>query len=104
MKLKITNNSINDTIHYWLWCPACDDVHMVNNGWGFNGDEEKPTFTPSILVHSITTLDNDDNKIQTPTCHSFVTDGMWNYLGDCTHEMAGKSVPLVELPSYFHID
>ncbi|MGC4033677.1 MAG: hypothetical protein QM754_18485 [Tepidisphaeraceae bacterium] len=27
-------------------------------------------------------------------CHSFVRDGQIEFLGDCTHELAGKTVPL----------
>ena len=33
-------------------------------------------------------------------CHSFVTDGVWRYLGDSTHEQAGRSVPVVDLPDW----
>lgn len=37
----------------WIRCPACEEHHAVkitSDGWTFNGDEERPTFTPSILV------------------------------------------------------
>jgi len=27
-------------------------------------------------------------------CHSFVTDGQIQFLGDCTHKLAGRTVPL----------
>ncbi len=27
-------------------------------------------------------------------CHSFVTDGQIQFLGDCTHKLAGQTVPL----------
>ena len=27
-------------------------------------------------------------------CHSFITDGSIEFLPDCTHELAGKTVPL----------
>jgi len=29
-------------------------------------------------------------------CHSFVTDGNIQYLGDCTHELAGQTIELPE--------
>lgn len=30
-------------------------------------------------------------------CHSYVTNGRIQYLGDCTHELAGQTVDLPEL-------
>lgn len=33
-------------------------------------------------------------------CHSFVVDGVWQYLGDCTHAMADQHVPMVDLPDW----
>jgi hypothetical protein len=34
------------------------------------------------------------------TCHLFLTDGRLQYLGDCTHALAGQTVPLPELPAW----
>ena len=37
-------------------CPSCQQMHHVtvdgSRGWTFNGDGDKPTFSPSILVRS----------------------------------------------------
>lgn len=33
-------------------------------------------------------------------CHSFLRDGVWDFLGDCAHRMAGQKVPMVPLPDY----
>ena len=44
-------------------CPGCKEVHIVKHGdgagprWGWNGDVEKPTFAPSILVRGKTLTD-----------------------------------------------
>ena len=79
-----------------FWCPGCDSAHAVNvspGGWGFNGDDARPTFTPSVLVR----YDGSDaGKDGAPPalCHSFVTDGQIQFLGDCTHALAGQTVPL----------
>jgi hypothetical protein len=76
-------------------CPGCDMIHGISHGpgpeprWGWNGDAEKPTFTPSVLVWYRWT-DGDRG------CHSFVTDGRIQFLGDCTHELAGQTVDLPE--------
>lgn len=80
-----------------FWCPGCDDVHQVvvesPNGWGFNCDLDLPTFTPSVLVRMDFTGD-----LPSKVCHSFVTDGRIQFLGDCTHSLAGQTVDLPEWP------
>jgi hypothetical protein len=32
-----------------------------------------------------------------PRCHLFITDGKIEYLADCTHELAGKTVEMEEV-------
>ena len=77
-------------------CPGCEIGHGVyvrrkegNPGpvWGFNNDFEKPTLTPSILIYAA------GNR---PRCHSFVRDGNIEFLGDCTHKLAGQTIPLAK--------
>lgn len=80
-------------------CPGCQRAHAVYVGdgpgprWGWNGDASRPTFTPSVLVR----YDGTDAGIDgapPAVCHSFVTDGRIQFLGDCTHALAGKTVDL----------
>ena len=71
-----------------FWCPGCKCGHWVRVAgtagvWGFNGNFDKPTFAPSILCKSGASV-----------CHSHVTDGSIQFLADCTHEFAGKIVPM----------
>jgi hypothetical protein len=33
-------------------------------------------------------------------CHSFVVEGTWQFLTDCTHRLAGVTVPLEPLPDW----
>jgi hypothetical protein len=72
-------------------CPGCRGPQHIPvkgpNAWGFNGDMDRPTFTPSILTRK------GDNYI----CHSFVTDGRIRFLSDCTHALAGQTVDLPEV-------
>lgn len=105
-----------------FWCPGCNSSHTVRIGdgdgprWGYNGTPEKPTFTPSVLVRT----GHYCNPGQQPgdcacdwqerypdegpwpwpcgICHSFVTDGRIQFLGDCTHALAGQTVELPEWP------
>lgn len=82
---------------YKFMCPGCNTEHLIwtaNEGhqhpvWGFNGDLDKPTITPSIKVEYPT-----PEKLH--ICHSFIKDGKIEYLGDCTHSMAGQTVELPE--------
>lgn len=102
-----------------FFCPGCKCAHGVcvtTNGWGWNGSMESPTFTPSVLVQTTKFTEKGeadyeewakagypkkpDEKLQFESkpvvCHSFVTDGMIKFLGDCTHELVNQTVPLEE--------
>lgn len=86
-------NGKNLGLYYWWWCPGCEESHVFNKRWEFNGDLKKPTFTPSYLVQGMI-----GGKVG--LCHSFVKAGMIEFLGDCTHALAGQTVPMVELPPW----
>lgn len=80
-------------------CPGCLLTHAINinpNGpsprWRFNNDLEKPTFTPSLVVR-YKWGDEDETNV----CHSFIRDGNWEFLADCTHALAGQTVPAIAL-------
>jgi hypothetical protein len=82
-----------DFLHFW--CPGCKSQHIVAIGgatpWGWNRDVEKPTLSPSVLVLP--------SPIQ-PRCHSFIRKGKWEYLHDCDHELAGKSVDMIPVSKW----
>jgi hypothetical protein len=87
----------NDVHSGWgIFCPACECVHIFDNRWTFNGDEEKPTFSPSMLVYEHPYA--DDIR---PRCHSFVTDGKIAFCEDSGHEYAGQTL---DLPDYHDIE
>lgn len=106
-----------------FWCPGCKSSHRISHGagsgprWGWNGDADKPTFTPSVLMRQghyaydqprdtcwCTYNAAQKAKGEKPSpftceiCHSFVTDGRIQFLGDCTHELAGQTVDLPDWP------
>lgn len=75
-------------------CPGCGYGHWFRTNaegvtrrpaWQWNGDIEKPTVTPSILV-----------SVSKPSarCHLFITSGKIQFLEDCFHHLAGQTVPL----------
>jgi len=83
-------------------CPACGYGHLFRtvpgkqgqDVWSFNGDRDKPTFSPSMLVHARTHV----TEPRAILCHSFVREGRIEFLNDCSHAMAGKTVELPESP------
>lgn len=101
--MAILHKANDQTVFFW--CPGCDEAHQViiagPKAWGFNDDYEKPTFTPSYLTWV------DPNPKADPKyeggkyfngfrCHSFIRDGLIEYLNDCTHKLAGQTVQLPE--------
>lgn len=62
-----------------------------NKGWDFNGNFEKPGFTPSLREW---TPEAEHRPFW--QCHFTLTDGIISMCGDCTHEFSGKSGPLPE--------
>jgi len=78
-------------------CPGCGSLHQIPtagpNAWRFNGNIDSPTFHPSLLV----TWSKPGDDAFKKTCHSFVTNGMIQFLNDCTHKLAGQTVSLSEI-------
>lgn len=86
-------------------CPGCalrggSGLHMlpVNTdkkapSWNFDGNFERPTISPSILTRSGTA--------EKPfVCHSFLRNGVFEFLNDCTHDLKGQSVEIPDLPDW----
>lgn len=80
-----------------FYCPGCKFHHhlQIERGstnpdgpiWEWNGDMEKPTFAPSLMVNAGTEQQ----------CHLFLREGRISYLNDSHHELAGRTVALVDL-------
>jgi hypothetical protein len=68
---------------YLAYCPGCQEYHLFDQRWTFNGDFDNPTFTPSMLVDK----DRPDSR-----CHSFLMAGQWRFLDDCFHELKNQLV------------
>lgn len=97
-----------------LWCPGCDEAHMVvvarepgappGITWEWDGNLNAPTISPSLKVTG--TQWKPEYGFHKPNhhvapggqivCHSFVRNGIWEYLSDCTHTLAGQHVPIPE--------
>jgi hypothetical protein len=94
---------------YFHWCPACEEAHPLPDRWTFNGNLDAPTFSPSFR-HTGKQIEKINGKWTGEwvrdaagkpldwCCHYILTNGVLNFCGDCTHAMAGKSVPMVPWP------
>lgn len=98
-----------------FFCPGCKESHTIRvsgaHAWGFNESGDAPTFTPSVLVTGVQCVNDEhgnwtgewvrdaDGKGVKQVCHSFVTDGRIQFLGDCTHDLAGHTVDLPDFPA-----
>lgn len=100
------------TTGYVWWCPACQEMHPLPDGWTFNGNFDRPTFSPSFRHTGIQSVVVDgkwtgewvrdaDGKPLPWCCHYIITDGQAAYCGDCTHALSGKTVPMPPLPEGF---
>ncbi len=73
---------------YLFFCPGCRCNHSYDvrhdggrPAWQFNGDMERPTFTPSLHYTE-------------RVCHLHLTAGRIQFLADSTHKLAGQTVDL----------
>jgi len=93
-------------LNWIFFCPGCGNHHGISTTephpcWTWNGSVDKPTFNPSLLVKQGPKCDpvthlaipGEPDRV----CHSFIRDGQIQYLNDCTHELAGKTIDMEEV-------
>lgn len=97
---------------YRFRCPAGHD-HFINTivpnqqaaQWGFNGNLDKPTFTPSVNERAGRFVDvnikGNEEWLSDPAnsyqCHFIITDGFIYFCGDCSHDLKGQTLELPDL-------
>lgn len=84
-------------------CPGCvaggppgyEGLHMltINSkemgpSWDWDGNLEAPTLSPSILSNGYC------------RCHSFLKNGIFEFLADSDHPLSGANVPIPDLPEW----
>jgi len=98
MKLKKYSEGF---IHY---CPGCKEMHCIPTEphaklqWSFNGNENSATFSPSVR-NTTPEYKDEDCIVQATCCHYFIRGGQIEFCGDSTHELAGKTVELPDIPT-----
>jgi hypothetical protein len=82
--------------------------------WTWNGDMEKPDFKPSLLTQSghfapqfkegdsCWCTYNKEHPNETPSfhcyrCHTWINDGKVIFLDDCSHELKGQTLDLIDV-------
>lgn len=91
MKVSFHVGKDGEPSGYLILCPACKTPHFFASGphgWRFNWDMERPTFHPSLRIER-----KDGSQ-----CHINVTNGEVHFDTDCTHELAGQTVLLEDVP------
>jgi hypothetical protein len=88
-----------ESVAYSHWCPACNHVHTyrvqgAGPNWNFDGNVDSPTFTPSYREFYPAQGDAPETTI----CHTFLTAGVIQFLGDCPNEYANTNVSLPDIP------
>ncbi len=88
---------------YIHWCPGCEELHPLPDRWVFDGNLERPTFTPSfrhswVLFDAYTDEGEGVGEPRRHACHYFVIAGQLAFCADSTHALAGTTVPMPDLP------
>lgn len=74
-------------------CAGCGYTHVFGlrsegGHHDFDMNLSSPTISPSLLQNF-----GGESKL----CHSFIRNGMIQYLNDCQHHLAGKTIELPEI-------
>lgn len=104
---KVRTGSDGTVIFY---CPGCKSRHAIRvtgiKPWQWNGNIESPTFYPSVKVEGTVPISDEEHarimagekfNPKPLVCHSYVRNGKIEYLSDCTHELAGRTVEIPEI-------
>jgi hypothetical protein len=100
------------------YCPGCRHTHCFNveqptrawpefniaGGvkWSFNGNLERPSFSPSMLIQTGGWKSPEGKDIpQRTLCHYVLSDGVINFCADSAHELTGRAVPLADYPQRY---
>lgn len=85
-----------ETADFVFYCPACETYHGIwtthknkNDAiWEFDNNLESPTIKPSLrIVWKSGSVEE--------VCHLYIRNGRIEYLKDCTHRLAGKTVEML---------
>ena len=84
----------------WFYCPGCDMLHAFfvvgTYVWSWNESYDNATFSPSLKNTC-----RRGSKTTDDVCHLFLNNNHIEYLSDCTHAYAGKTIPVPDLNLFY---
>jgi hypothetical protein len=112
--------SPDEATHIWIITPGPFRNHFIpvqtrgtregTGNWTWNGDTEKPTLRPSLLVTGMQLREEfftneqreaikrrENVHLTELRCHSWITDGKINFLSDSNHKLAGQTLDLLDV-------
>ena len=94
-----------ETMYTW-YCPACDEMHPLPDGWSFDGNLASPTFSPSFKHTGArfplyTEEGVGEGEKFSWICHYIITAGKVAYCGDCSHDMKDVTIDMPDLPIWY---
>lgn len=96
---KLWSHKSSDGETFMFWCPGCGHGHTVPTPrWGFNGDVNSPTFSPSVRHYVTHNYEGGDGREET-LCHYHVKAGKIEYCNDCKHQFNGQTIDMVDIPA-----
>lgn len=98
MSMKRLSRCLAEACDEWMahhgrslvfYCPGCRGIHVAEiekpnaagGMWTWNGSVDAPTLQPSLNVGP-------------GHCHFFLVNGELQYLSDCKHNLAGRTIAL----------
>jgi hypothetical protein len=76
-------------------CPVTGAIRIPRDGrWEFDGNYERPTFSPSVCEGLEWDESGEKGNWRN---HVYIREGRIEYLSDCTHSMAGRTVTIAPL-------
>ncbi len=110
----------DEATHIWIITPGPFRNHFIpvqikgtragTGNWTWNGDTEKPTLRPSLLVTGMPLREEfftdeqreaikrgEKTQLNEMVCHSWITDGQINFLSDSNHKLAGQTLDLLDV-------
>jgi len=93
MKVKVSGSVVSYN------CPGCRIEHEISSKiWEWNGDLDRPTFSPSILAEGYS------RRGEIIHCHHYVKEGKIEFLNDCHHDLRGQTLDLEDIDGSVRIE
>lgn len=94
-KLRKTYDTGETGPDYTFYCPGCGCDHgvwttkfnIMGAIWKFDDNMDFPNVEPSIRI----------KRNEETLCHLYIKNGKIEYLADCRHELAGKTVEMEDI-------